>query len=219
MAESAGDSAYTHNETQPGYTLAQHCVREETMHTIDSIPWDFVILQEQGGHQAFPETLIDTGVYPYTQTIVDAILQNNPDTKIIIYMTQAYREGVLTFGDTYWASQDPYVADYTGMQYRIRENCMEMAEVFDVEVSPAGMVWKVFMDTYPSVNLFNADGIHAMPNGSYLLACAIYSSIFTKSPVGKYVPADVNTTEASNMQNLVYESLFRLQPDWSVYWE
>lgn len=63
MASSAGDSTYSHNETQSGYSLAMHCARKETMRTIDSLKWDFVIIQEQGGILAFPETMFDTAVY------------------------------------------------------------------------------------------------------------------------------------------------------------
>lgn len=217
MANSAGDSTYSHNETQPGYTLAQHCAREESMRTIDSLDWDFVIIQEQGGLQAFPETMIDTAVYPYTQTLIDAIRRNNSKTVIILYMTHAYRDGVLTFGDKDWAAADPIVSTYSGMQDRIRENVVNMSERFEVEVSPAGVLWKLFQDKYPNVNLFDTDGIHPLPNGSYLLACAIYSSIYRKNPVGKYVPVRVNSDEAKNIQNIVYNSLFKLKPDWTNY--
>jgi hypothetical protein len=217
MAQSAGDSTYSHNETQPGYTLAQHCAREETLRTIDSLKWDFVVLQEQGGLQALPVPLIDTGVCQYTQKLIDAIKRNSSNTKIILYMTHAYRNGVLTFGGNDWAASDPLVATYSGMQNRIRENLINMSERFDVELSPAGVLWKLFQDRYPSVNLFDTDGIHPLPNGSYLLACAIYSTIYRKSPAGKYVPDGVNSDEAGNMQRIAYESLFKLNPDWTVY--
>lgn len=217
MAASAGDSTYCHNETQPGYTLGQHCGRRETLNTIDSLEWDFVVLQEQGGHQAFPSTIIDTGVYQYAQIMVDAIRNNSSKTIIILYMTHAYKEGVLTFGSYDWAALDPQVAAYEGMQDRIRDNNLIMQERYNVEMSPAGVLWKIFQHRYPSVNLFNPDHIHPLPNGSYLLACAIYSSIFTKRPNGKYIPDNVNYTEGVNMQNLVYETMFNLDPDWRTY--
>lgn len=217
MAQSAGDSTYSHNETQPGYTLAQHCARKQTMRSIDSLKWDFVIIQEQGGLQALPVTLIDTGVCRYTQILIDAIKRNSSDTKIILYMTHAYRNGVLTFGGKDWAATDPLVSTYSGMQDRIRENLINMSERFDVELSPAGVAWKLFQDRYPNVNLFATDGIHPLPNGSYLLACAIYSTIYRKSPIGKYVPVGVNSEEAGNIQKIVYNSLFKLNPDWTIY--
>lgn len=154
MASSAGDSTYSHNETQPGYSLAMHCAREETMRTIDSLKWDFVVIQEQGGIQAFPETMIDTAVYHYTEILIDAIKKNNSKTVIILYLTQAYREGVLTFGDTYWAEHDTAVSTYVGMQDRIRDNYVKMTAFFNVKVSPAGVMWKIFNDNYPDINLF-----------------------------------------------------------------
>jgi hypothetical protein len=217
MASSAGDSTYSHNETQPGYSLAQHCARKETIQTIDSLKWDFVVIQEQGGIQAFPETMVDTAVFQYTEILIDAIKKNSRKTKIILYMAHAYREGVLTFGDTYWAGLDTAVANYVGMQDRIRDNYVEMLNLFDAEVAPGGVMWKMFKNNYPEVNLYNTDGIHALPNGSYLLACSIYSTIFRKSPIGKYIPSDVKNEEAVNMQNMTYQSLFKGNPDWKTY--
>lgn len=217
MASSAGDSAYSHNETQPGYSLAMHCARQETMRTIDSLKWDFVVLQEQGAIQALPDFMVDTAVFQYTQILIDTIKKNNPDTKIILYMTHGYREGVLTFGDSNWAEFDPYVATYDGMQERMRDNYLEMSKIFDAEVAPGGMMWKIFKDSYPDVNLFNADGIHALPNGSYISACAIYSTIFRKRPLGRYIPEEVNSDEANNIQSIVYEALFKGNPDWTEY--
>lgn len=217
MAASAGDSAYSHNETQPGYSLAMHCVRSETMRTIDSLKWDFVVLQERGDTQAFPDFMVDTAVFQYTRILINAIKKNSSDTKVILYMTHAYRDGVLTFGDKDWAAQDPYVATYDGMQRRIRDNYITMSDLFSVEVAPGGILWKVFKDKYPTVNLFNADGIHALPNGSYISACAIYSTIFRKRPVGKYVPDGVTSDEAKNIQTIVYEALFKGNPNWRDY--
>lgn len=67
------------------------------------------------------------------------------------------------------------------------------------------------------MNLFNSDGIHALPNDSYLLACSIYSTIFRKSPVGKFVPLEVDIDESVKIQNTVYQSLFKGNPDWEKY--
>jgi hypothetical protein len=205
-----------YNETQPGYTLAMHCAREETMNISDSLNWDFVIMQEQGGLQAFPETMIDTAVFPYLRTLIDVVKRNSNDTKIILYMAHAYREGVLTFGGTDWAEQDPEVYIYRNAEQNKGESFF-MLNMFEVEVAPGGILWKIFQDGNPEVDLFNADGIHPLPNGSYLLACNIYSTIFCKSPLGKYIPAGVNSEEANNIQHAVYEALFKLNPEWKKY--
>jgi hypothetical protein len=187
------------------------------MQAIESEKWDFVILQEQGGIQALPIFMADTAIYQYAEILVNAIRENYADTKIILYMTHGYRDGVLTFGDEYWCEQDPFVCNYEGMQERIKENYIEMSNRFNAEVAPAGMIWKIFMDENPDINLFNSDGIHALPAGSYISACSIYSTIFRKSPMGKYVPDGISSDLADTIQKKVYEVLFQCNPDWRQY--
>ena len=214
MAKSAGDSTYIHQETPGGYTFEWQSTREATLQGIHAGEWDFVILQGSGWQQAFPTFMADTAIYPYVQILIDEIHENNADTKIVFYMTHGYEDGVLTFDDEDWCGQDPLVCDYEGMQERIKDTYIEMSDMFEAELAPAGILWKILMTENSEIDLFGSDGIHASPEGSYLSACTIYSTIFRKSPVGSYVPDGVSSEEAQVIQNKVYEVLFHCNPDW-----
>lgn len=217
MAISKGDSVQTHKETPGGYTLRQHSMRQETFNAIKSERWDFVILQGSGGLQAIPPFMADTAFNRYAQILADSIWENWDNTKIILYMTHGYKEGVLSFHDYEWCEIDPVVCSYGGMQERIRYNYLTLSDLLNAEIAPSGMMWKIFMDKYPEINLYQSDGIHATPCGSYIAACAIYSLIFKKKPENIYKPQNISEEEALKIQSTVSSALYGCNPDWKIY--
>lgn len=51
-------------------------------------------------------------------------------------------------------------------------------------LAPVGDVWQAARQAYPDMELYDADGRHASPTGSYLIACVFYAALFGKSPEG-----------------------------------
>jgi hypothetical protein len=47
-----------------------------------------------------------------------------------------------------------------------------------------GLPWQTVLRANPTIALWQADGSHPSPAGTYLAACALYSRIFDASPVG-----------------------------------
>ena len=218
MANSRGDSVKKiQTRTPGGYTFKQHSRSESTLKAIKSEKWDYVILQGVGWLQALPTFMSDTAIYQYAEILIDSIKNNSPETQIILYMTHGYRNGVLTFDAAEWCEEDSVVCSSEGMLYRVKENYLKMAELFDAEIAPSGMMWKIFGDKYPGVNLYQDDGAHASPYGSYLSSCCIYSLIFKKKSINNYFPSNVNKDVALNIQAVVSNSLFDCNPDWHTY--
>lgn len=218
MANSRGDSIKKiRTRTPGGYTLKQHSRSESTLKAIKSEKWDYVVLQGVGWLQALPVFMADTAIYQYAEILIDSIKNNSPETQIILYMTHGYREGVLSFDAVEWCEEDPVVCNCEGMLYRVKENYLKMAELFDVEIAPSGMMWKIFGDKYPGINLYQDDGAHASHAGSYIAACCIYSLIFKKKSVNNYFPSNVDKDVARNIQTVVSNSLFDCNPDWHTY--
>jgi hypothetical protein len=217
MAIEKGDTIKTSKETPGGYSLKQHSMRKQTINAIKSVKWDFVILQGSGGWNALPPFMADTAINRYAQILADTIRKNSTHTKIILYMTHGYREGVLSFNDYEWCEEDPLVCTYEGMQERLRENYLILAEILNSEIAPSGMMWKILMDKYPEINLYHSDGIHANSSGSYIAACTIFSLIFKKSPENTYIPENVNEDIAQKIQNAVLNALFDCNPNWISY--
>ena len=217
MAAAVGDSIFTDQETPGGFSFRQHSLHAETLSKIQSQKWDYVVLQGNGWMQALPPVMIDTASIPYAESLRNAIKTNSTSTKIILYMTHGYREGVLTVDATDWCAQDPLVCDYEGMQERIRENYLHLAELVNAEIAPSGMMWKLILDKYPDIDLYQADGVHASENGSYIAACAIYSMISKRKPQNSFRPSGVSEVDALDIQQTVSDAIFECNPDWRKY--
>jgi len=217
MAASKSDSASIRQEALGGYTLKQHSRRLETLDAIKSEKWDFVILQEQGGIQALPKSIADTVIYRYAQILTNHIRANRQDTKIILYMTHGYKNGVLTWNDVLWCKEDPLVCTYSGMQRRVKDNSITLSGILHADVAPAGVLWKIIMDEHRKLDLFDSDGTHATPIGSYLSACVLYSVIFKKRPILIYKPETIVEETAQIIQNTVARTLFDCDPNWKDY--
>jgi hypothetical protein len=85
---------------------------------------------------------------------------------------------------------------------------------------PAGPAWANLLKTRPDVELYQADGSHPSPAGTYLAACVFYDVLYGKSPVG--LPgrlvvkddnnviktlADLSKMDASLLQQTAVETL------------
>jgi hypothetical protein len=212
LAKSKGDSMYAEMSAPGGYEFQRHYTDESTLSAIRAQKWDYVVLQESGWRVALPDFMADTMVYPYADSLYAVIRTNNELTKIILYMTQGYRDGA-----TWWCDGNPSVCTYEGMQEYVKGTYIRFSEQINAQIAPAGMIWMIYMDKYPNENLFNDDGYHANPLGSYISACTIYSVIFLKRPVGGYIPVGISEEEGSRIQTLVANVLFDCNPDWKEY--
>ena len=126
-------------------------------------------------------------------------------------MTHGYKNGAS------WCNQDPSVCTYKGMQDNIKRTYLNLSKQLSVPIAPAGIIWNIFMDKYPEINLFQSDGVHANPDGSYISACTIYSLIFEKKPENIYVPSNVPENDAQKIQNVISNALFNCNPAWETY--
>jgi PKD repeat protein len=124
-------------------------------------------------------------------------------------------------GDASNCAAYPPICTYNGMQQRLRESYLEMAMTNNATCAPAGVAWKKVRDTYPLIELYNADESHPSVSGTYLVACTFYSSLYHRSSVGStYIPSGLLATDATNLQtigsNTVLDSLENWQQDGSL---
>ena len=65
------------------------------------------------------------------------------------------------------------------MQQQLTEKTyLEMADVLDAYCAPVGEAWRRVHAECPSLQLYNSDGSHPSPAGSYLAACVFYAIFF-----------------------------------------
>ncbi len=67
-------------------------------------------------------------------------------------------------------------------QMQIAARYMAISNELDSLVIPAGAGFVRCQEAYPEIELWDNDGQHPSPEGSYLTACVIYATIFRESP-------------------------------------
>jgi hypothetical protein len=143
--------------------------------------WDVVVMQEQS---TTPITAPDTLV-KYGKLIADAAHRSG--ARIVLYVPWSQKARP--------AAEDTIVA-----AYRVLGN-----EVH-AQLALAGRAWMDVIAQDPGVELYQKDGSHPLPQGSYIAACVFYEVLFGKSPVG--LPAiGVTPAEARRAQEAAHRVL------------
>jgi len=199
IATSKGDVVEVLSNSPGGYTFSNHCTNSTSLNYIISREWDYVILQEQSQLPSFPPAQVENESYPYAAILCDSIKSNSICTTPVFFMTWG-REN----GDAGNCASYPPLCTYEGMQWRLRQNYVEMAELNDGIVSPVGMVWKSIRDNHPTIDLYQSDESHPSNNGTYLAACTFYATLFNKSPEGAAFPTTIDATTAGILQTVAW---------------
>jgi hypothetical protein len=69
-------------------------------------------------------------------------------------------------------------------------------------------------DTYPNLELYNADESHPSPLGSYLAACVFYSTLYKKNCQGAFVPPTINADTALLIQQIASAMVLDSLSNW-----
>lgn len=199
IATSKGDAIEVLSNSPGGHTFSNHCTNSTSLNYIMSREWDYVVLQEQSQLPSFPPAQVENQSYPYAAILCDSIKSNSICTTPVFFMTWG-REN----GDAVNCANYLPLCTYEGMQWRLRQSYVEMAELNNGIVSPVGMVWKSIRENYPTIDLYQSDESHPSNNGTYLAACTFYATLFNKSPVGADYPATVSPENAAILQTAAW---------------
>lgn len=173
LAKEYGVNAFVDTLVEGGKNLEFHSSRKETYDKINARNWTYVVIQGHSNEFATPRTDIEKKSKKYLARMVDSIRTNNSCTKVVFYMTWAYKNG-----NKNW---EP-INSYEKMQDMVIENYMWMAKDFNAILSPVGAVWQSVRKNHDYINLYNADEKHPNSYGSYLSAATFLATILKKSP-------------------------------------
>ena len=188
-------------------TFSGHASAALTYTKINSNDWDHVVLQAQSQEPSFPDTQVDTETIPFAMQIADSVYANNYCSKVLMYMTWG-REN----GDSQWAP----ISTFEGMNTRLRNAYLRIADSVQGSVSPVGSAWRVVRELDPTIQLYTGDGSHPSAAGTYLAACTFYASIYQKSPVGSMFIGSLNPSVASVLQNAANTTVFDSLDTWNI---
>jgi len=211
LALSAGDTIVYDSNTPGGYTLQSHCTNATTLSKISLGNWDYVILQEQSQNPAFSPQQVASDVLPYAKRLDSLIHISNNCCQTVFYMTWGRING-----DASNCAFYPPICTYLGMQQRLKESYLLMANNNSAVVSPVGEAWKNVRALYPNINLYSSDGSHPSIEGSYLAACVFYTSIFKTSCVGLSFTSTVTPSNALILQQIASETVLDSIDYWNT---
>jgi hypothetical protein len=211
IALSLGDTVYKDSNTPGGYTFQLHSVNPTTVAKIKAQDWDYVVLQAQSQEPAFDPAQVAIDTYPYADSLVKFVHDNDSCSRVMFYMTWGRKKGDAANCPFY-----PVICTYEGMQYRLRQSYLEMAINNDVQVSPVGVTWRTIRQTDSTIELYQPDESHPSLAGTYVAACTFYCSIFHKSLIGAHIPAGLDTADALYIQQIAASTVFDSLDIWNI---
>ena len=212
IAISFGDILTKDQSTAGGSSLNSHTTNTTTLSKMALGTWNYVVIQAQSQEPSFPPSQVASQTYPYAKILVDSIRSANPCSEPVFFMTWGRKNG-----DASNCASYPPICTYTGMQQRLRESYMEMADSNKATVAPVGVAWKTVRDSFPLIELYQPDESHPSIYGSYLAACVFYATLYKKSPIGtSYIPSGINATDALNLQTIASHTVLDSLTQWRV---
>lgn len=176
MYAASGDDFDYEMSAPGGCTFQQHCT--VSLPYIQQGGWDYVVLQEQSQLPSFPEEQFMHESYPFAAQLCSLIRQYNPDAHILFYMTWGRKNG-----DAQNCVYFPPLCTYEGMDSMLYDRYMLMMTDNQTCVSPVGAVWHHIREHYPEMELYQSDESHPSYFGSYVAACAFYTSLTGRNPL------------------------------------
>jgi len=123
LCTSLGKPVQVASNAPGGYTFNGHSTNATSLALIQQGDWDVVVLQEQSQLPSFPPGQVASQCYPFAARLDSIINAINPCTETMFYMTWGRQNG-----DASNCANYPVVCTYEGMQGRLRESYLEMAQ-------------------------------------------------------------------------------------------
>jgi hypothetical protein len=211
IATSMGDTLVWDIQAPGGAAFYDHCTDATTLSKIQAGNWNYVVLQEQSQTPALPDVLVQ-GMFPQPRKLDSLVNAYNSCAETIFYMTWGRKNGDASNCSFYTVQYNwPWYCTYLGMDSVIRLRYRMMADTNQSIISPAGAVWRYIRSLHPSIELYDADGSHPSPAGSYAVACAFYVTLFKKDPTAINYDYFLSGSVAADIRNaakkVVYDSI------------
>jgi len=169
LAASGGHRVETSMIAPGGAYLADLAADPTVGTAITGTRWTAVVLQEQSQR---PASTAEWNLFiPAAHRL--AVMAADDGARPLLLETWAHRDG--------WPELH---MDYAAMQRAIIQGYQQAATQTGARVIPAGQAWQRAVAAGQAAALWQADGSHPAPAGTYLAACAAYQTIFGESPIG-----------------------------------
>lgn len=189
----------------PGGTgFVNHHVDSNVYDFFENNVWDIVVLQpgtsESGGASSSVNTTIGRG-----NQMQDSIKKYSPCSKIFLYEIS---NGV--------ASGTAY-NNYFTTQTRIKDSITKLADGMQIPIVAAGECARNHYAAQQDLLLHNSYGdVHPNLNGSYLVACAMFCTIFQEPVSGVAFNGGVSAANATYFQGIADNIVLNNKASWRI---
>ncbi len=159
-----------------GFSLADHMNNATTLEKINERDWEYIILQEN----TFVAANTDESTLEALTSFKEMVSQKS--TKIYLFMTWEYKG-------------EPE------MYQPIKKTYEDGAIAIGAEIVPVGQVWRnIVRDSIVNIELYNEDGYHPSPQGTFLAAAMFYAELFKKNPSDNPYQSGLETEVANYLK-------------------
>lgn len=195
LSRSGGFEAEVYELTEGSYRLEYFAdetdeIGAQAWDALKNYDWDYVILQEQSGVSTIEA---EEHMFPAARTLDSMVREANGES--VFLMTWAYKEG---FSFQLLGLELKNTKEE--MQTQMAQNYMNIANELDALLAPAGIAFMRCSPDYPEIELWDEDGNHPSPAGTYLAACVLYQVLYDQSPGELDYTADLDRQTASKLQ-------------------
>ncbi|MBR2282315.1 MAG: leucine-rich repeat protein [Spirochaetales bacterium] len=175
LASKAGLNVSAQRVSAGAYTLEKladpndkvGAIVHETLNGTDD--FDVIVLQEQSTRPITNVDKFSDGV----QSLVSLISKTQKNCRIYLYETWGFPAGATIVG-----------LDVPQMEAKLYESYTTVANELDLTVCPVGKAFLKVYTEHPEIELYNPDGRHPSPEGSFLAACVHAAEILGIDPKG-----------------------------------
>jgi PKD repeat protein len=213
LSKSANKTLIVDANMPGGFTISNHLNDLTSINKIKQRKWDYVIIQEQSQLPTI-DFYRYNDMYPSLTKLKDTIEKYNACAKIITYMTWGRRFGGMQC-DPSNTHCSPNFVNFNHMQDSLTSAYLDISNQLGIQCAPVGVVWQnIFNET--SYVLHDGDNSHPNIEGSYVAACAIYTSIWKQGSSGLTYYAGLSSTLAQYYQSISDDTYFTSIYDWNL---
>lgn len=205
IATEKGHDVSVHSYTVGGTGLAEHLAAGEVIRVIQSERWDKMVLQPGSGESA-GMTLSTDAVARVVRQLADILHEGSPEAKVYLYEIS----NGITPGD----GRGDYQT-YLYSQHRILDTVRRIARLAGVPFAPAGECFREHYAEHHDLMLHSAfNDIHPNLAGSYLVACAIFETLYEEPVVPCRFHSTLDASQAEYLQQVADRVVLPRREEW-----
>lgn len=205
LANSKGKNVQSQYYAPGGTGFVNHVNDANVYNLFESEVWDYVVLQPGTAESAGVSWPINTTI-ERGQKLVDSIKKYSPCAKIFLYEIPY---GIKATNNV------PDYNDYFAIQTIIKDSITKLANGLNVPIVPAGECARNHFINQQDLLLHNSyNDVHPNLNGSYLVACAMFSAIFQEQLFSSNFLGGVSQQNADYFQNIADNIVLPNREEW-----